>query len=165
VAHARKILASPQVILVRLGRRLGTSQRRSLSLAQVPGAKGSDHRFGDLVLDREHVVERPVETLRPPVISAGDVHQLNRDAKTVIGLANAALEQRGNAELLSGGADVHGRASELERRAARSNTEAFYVRQHIDDLLRHALAQIVLVTTRAHVREGKNRDGSDVVPG
>ena len=139
---------------------MGTSQRRSLTLAQVSGTKGRDHRFGDLVLDREHVVERPVETLRPPAISVGDVHELNRDAKTLIRLANAALEQRRNAKLSSGGADVHRGTSELERRAARRDTEAGHVRQCIDDLLRHALAQIVQVATRAHVREGKNRDGS-----
>jgi hypothetical protein len=35
----------------------------------------------DLVLDCEHVVERPVEALRPPVISVGDIHELNRDTK------------------------------------------------------------------------------------
>src|SRR5262245_2687335 len=163
MVHARKVLTPPQVVLVRLGRRLKASQRGSLTLAQVPGAKGSDQGFGDLVLYREHVVECPVETLRPAVISVGDFHELNRDAKTVIRLANAALQQRGNPELSSGGADVDAGAAELERSAARSDANAVHVGQGIDDLFRHAVTQIVLVTSRAHVREGEDGNRSQVM--
>ena len=162
MVHARQVLTPSQVVLVRLGRRLRTAQRRFLTLAQVPAPKRKDHGLGNLVLNREYVIERPLEAQCPPLIPAGDVDELDRDAEAVLHLADAALEQCGDAELPFGGGDVE-RATELERRAARSDTQAVHVRQCVDHLLRHALAEILLIVTRAHVRERKNRDRRDVV--
>ncbi len=48
----------------------------------------------DLVLHREDVLQVPVVTLGPEMISVGHVDQLRGDPEPVAGLANAALQHR-----------------------------------------------------------------------
>ena len=58
-----------------------------------------DDRLGDLVLDRENVVEVAVVALGPHVVAGRAVDQLGGDPHPAAGLADAAFEHVADAEL------------------------------------------------------------------
>jgi len=134
-----------------------------LSASFSPGAEdsaqGARDPLGDLVLDGEHVCDGPVEALRPTVVPVGHVDELDRNPQPGAGLAHAALEDRGDPQSGTHGPNVHGRPAELEGGAARRHPQALDVGQAVDELLGDALAQVVLVPSRAHVGEGQDGDG------
>jgi hypothetical protein len=77
--------------------------------------------LGDLVLDREYVLERPVVALRPDVGSRGNLDELGRHAHLLARLLHAAFEDIVNSEFMAHPLEVHGRARVSAGRIARRN--------------------------------------------
>ena len=158
----RKMLAAAQVVLVGTGAGLRPDQRFPFVRAQHVPAQRRRDAGRDLVLDGEHVVQRAVETLRPAVVARGDLDQLDRHAQPIGGLPDAPFEQRLDAELDAHRAHVRARPPELKGRGSRRDPQAVDVGERVDQLLGHAFAEVVLIASRAHVRERKNGDGGDI---
>ena len=130
-----------------------------LAPAQDASPQRRGHASRDFVLDRKHVVERAIEPLRPAVVPAGDFYQLDRDAQPIIGLPDAALEQRFNVELAPHFAHVRAGVPKLKRRRSCGHAKAIDLRERVDEFLGQPFAQVVLVAIRTHVEERQNRDG------
>ena len=69
-------------------------------MTQHASAQRACDTFRDFVLDREDIIERTVETLRPTVITSGDFDELDRYAQAITCFTNTAFEQCPDAELL-----------------------------------------------------------------
>jgi hypothetical protein len=92
------------------------------------------------------------------VIAAGGIDQLHRDAQLFTGLANATLHHRRDSELPPNLSDIHAGVAKPERAASARDAQACDSIECVDQLLRHALAEVALVPFRTHVREGQHRD-------
>jgi len=92
------------------------------------------------------------------VIAVRDVDQLRRDAQPVPRLAHAPLEHGADAELLADPADVEVLSLECECRRPRRHAQRLDLRERVEDLLGHSLAEVFLVSLWAHVGERKHRD-------
>ena len=112
-----------------------------------------DHAARDLVLHGEDVVELAVVPFRPELVAAGGVDELCGDTEARAGGAHAALEHGGDTELATDFADVTRVPLELEGQSARGNPHALERGERGDQLLGHALAEVVLVLARAEVAE------------
>src|SRR3990172_4697031 len=67
----------------------------------------ADHAVGDFVLNREHVVERPVVAFRPQVIAGCRLDELPGDPDAVAALSYTTFEDVTNPQLASDLADIH----------------------------------------------------------
>ncbi len=87
------------------------------------------------------------------MVAVGDVHQLCRDAQVLSGFSNASFEHRLHAKLLSDIANIE--ILTLEREGGRSGDHAQIpeLRKRIDEFLRHAVTEILLVLVRTHICE------------
>ena len=92
------------------------------------------------------------------MVAARHFDELHRHAQTVVGLADAAFEERLHIELCSNGLDVLAFAAELKRRRTRGHAQAIDVRECVDELLGEAFTEVLLVVIRTHVRERQYRD-------
>ena len=123
-----------------------------LGLAQRHRQRRGD-RLGDLLLDGEDVVQLAVERAGPELEAGAAVHQPRRDPQPVLGLAHAPLEQRADAQPPRDLAAVDRRAAEAERGAARGDAQPGDAPERGDDLLGHAVAEVLLVARLAEVLE------------
>src|SRR5229473_3622747 len=119
--QTRQVLASAQVILIRGGPGLRPQHGLFFVLAKDVAAQGSGYAFGDFVLDRENVVELAIETARPTVEAGSDLDELNGDAQTVVGFANAALEQSAYTEMTADCTNVSAGRPKLKGSGARGH--------------------------------------------
>jgi hypothetical protein len=126
-------------------------------LAQTRLNRG-DHAHRELVLKREDVVERAVVTLRPDVPAGLRLDQLTGDAQAVRRLADTALEDVAHAELTPGLLQVHRSALVGEARIAGDHEEPLDAREAGDDVLGHAVGEILLLHVAAHVGERQHGD-------
>jgi hypothetical protein len=116
-----------------------------------------DDGLRDLVLDREDVVERPVEALGPERRIGGGVEELRGDPDPVAGLADAALHHVGDAEVARELRGRDGLSLVRERGIARGDREPGDAREVRDDVLGHAIGEVFLLGVAAHVHEGQDR--------
>ena len=131
----------------RLGRR---AEQRDLELL--------DHVGGDLVLDREDVVELAVVGLRPKVRVGAGLDQLRRDPHRVARLAHRAFEHVRHVQRPR---DLRNRnllALERERRRARRHLQLRNLRQQVQQLLRDAVGEVLLALVRTEIREREDGD-------
>ena len=115
-------------------------------------------RSRDLFLDREDVLEQPVECLRPEQRAVGG-DELGGDTHALARLAHAAVEHRAHREQPRDLAVVYGAVLELKGSGAGCDPQSAHPGERIDDLLGGALAEIALVPARTHVGEREHRDG------
>jgi hypothetical protein len=159
VLHGKRaeVLAAAEVHLV--GARIGsTGAAKSLGFVRRHAqAQRGHHRARDLLLDGEGVLLGAVESVGPELVSVA-AHQPRADAQTVLRLAHAALQDRGDAQGPGHGADVGRLPLELERGAARGHAQALHGAERVDDLLRDAVAHPVLILGRAEVGKRQDRD-------
>jgi hypothetical protein len=87
------------------------------------------------------------------VIAGGRVYELHRYAQLIACLAHAPLHYRGDGKLTPYLAHVHASVSKLERAAATCDAQPFDAIEGVDQFLCHALAEVALVSLRAHVRK------------
>jgi len=92
------------------------------------------------------------------VIPVSDTDELGRDAEAVTRLADASFEHCRHAELPSDLAQIQGLSLELKRRRPCHNSQVVQLGQRVDELLRHAVAEVFLFWVRAHVGEREDGD-------
>src|SRR6185295_19274359 len=108
------------------------------------------------------VVQPAIEALRPPVKAAGHFNELDGYAQPIVRLSHAAFEQAADAEMPADGANIRAGGAELKRRGPRRDTKAVDLGERVDQLLREAFAEVVLVAVAAHVRERQHGDGGEI---
>jgi hypothetical protein len=128
----------------------------------LPGREPRLHRLddsrGNLVLDGEYVRGLPVESLRPELVASRGVGHLGGDAQPASCRAHAAFQDVANRQRARDRREVAGLASRPERRGAGGDANPLDPDERVHDLLGHALAEVLLVLRRTHVRERKHRD-------
>ena len=129
-----------------------------LGAAQT-GLDRADDVERDLVLQREHVVERAVEALAPQLVSALGIDHLRGDADAAAVLAHASLHQIAHAQRAGDLLHVDRHAPVGEAGMARDDEQPFDARQSGDDVLDHAVGEIGLFRIAAEIGEGQHRDG------
>src|SRR5438552_131822 len=94
-----------------------------------------------------------------PNMRAGlSLDELSRDAQAIAAFAQAALEHVANAELAPDLLDVDDLALVGEARIPRDHEQPIDPRQAGDDILDHAVGEILLLGIAAHVLERQHRD-------
>lgn len=88
----------------------------------------------------------------------GDVDELGRDAEAGARFPHASLQDRFDAEIVPDLADVVTRSLEPKGRGPRTHLEPTEMRERIDELLGHPLAEVLLVSFGAHVQEREHGD-------
>jgi hypothetical protein len=141
----------------RVGFRVGLLRLRNP--AQQRELELSDDRRGDLVLDGENVIQRPIPGLRPQLGVGAGIDQLRRDPQHVAGPAHRALEDMRHVQLPGDFGDRDVLALERERRGARDHPELGNLRQQVQQLLGNAVREVLLLGIGTPVHKGQHRDG------
>ena len=148
-----------QVVLVGLGVGGRAAGDEGALLRQQLHLEGVDDAAGDLVLEREDIVQAAVVAIGPEMPAAAAVDQLDGDAHAVPGLAYAALEDVADTERVRRLAHFDGLALVGEDRAARDDEQRGHARQVGDDVLGEAVGEILLLGIAADVGERQHGDG------
>src|SRR3989454_8889357 len=93
------------------------------------------------------------------MIAVGCVYQLRRHAKSVAGLADTALQDGAHVQCLRDFRDVLFLSPKCKRGRARGDLKPRNLGQCIDDLLRQAIAEILLFFVITHVGKRQNSNG------
>ena len=113
--------------------------------------------FRDLLLDVEDPTQTSVVALRPQLIAVRDVGEAHH-AQLIARPAHAAVEHRGDLQLLADRLQVVGFAAERERRCAGGDAADLSPETTHSESLRPRRPEPVLIFRRAHVGKGKHRD-------
>jgi hypothetical protein len=111
-----------------------------------------------LFLDGEHILQRPVIALGPQMVAGGRIDQLGGHPHPVSGLADAALDHVAHAQLSPDLLNIHRLALVGEGAVARDHQQRAEPRQLGDDVLDHAVGEVLLLPVAAHVLEWQYRD-------
>ncbi|MNE31896.1 hypothetical protein D3C80_1254860 [compost metagenome] len=114
---------------------------------------GTHHAFSHLVLQFEQVVELAFETFGPQVLAGTGFDQLAGNAHALAGLAHAAFEHVAHAKGLADPLHIDTLALEGKAGVAGDHEQPADARQRGDDVLDHAIGEIVLVRVTAQVLE------------
>ena len=158
-AELVEVLAAAQVVVVGLDIGLLRLADGALLLVSQHATQRLDDVARDLVLDGEHVLQLPVVALGPELVAVGDIHQLGGEAQHAPGLANAALEDGVDLELLADGTDVLAFSLEGKGRGARCHPKCGHPGEGVDDFLGDAVGEVLVVGIGAHVEEREHRNG------
>ena len=150
--HAAQIVVVGVEALGRLA--LGALDLRLLELWR----DRADDALGHPVLQLEDVLERAVEAVGPEMGAGRRIDELAGDAHAVRGLAHAAFEHVAHAELAADLPHVDGAALVGEARIAGDHEQPANARQRGDDVLDHAVGEILLLGVAAHVLERQHGD-------
>jgi hypothetical protein len=126
-------------------------RERGRAASQQRHLQGPRHRACDLVLDPEDVVQLAIIGLRPQVKAIGRIDQVCRDPDPVACLPHAALEERCDLKSPADRAQVLGLALELKGGCPPDHTQLGHSRQRVQQLLRQAVREILLVLAGTHV--------------
>jgi len=119
-------------------------------------------RVGDLVLHGEDVDELAVVAFGPEMAAGGGVVELRGDAHAVVGLADAALDDVADPELLGDLPDMDRAPLVGEGRVAGDHHEPALLRQCGEYVFADPVAEIFLRGIAAHVLEGEHCDSRAV---
>jgi hypothetical protein len=120
--------------------------------------QGLDDLLGDVVLDGEEAGLFAVEDPGPELAAVADVVDPGRDPEIVSGHLDAPLEDGLDAEFAADVREVRGLSLEEEGRGPGRDPEAVDVGQGIDQRLRDAVAEVLVVLGRAQIDEGQDGD-------
>ena len=141
---------------------MGLAVRGRLGNQRSAGNEHRPERLHDrarqLVLDREDALQLPVVALRPEVIAALAVDQLRSNAQGIPFATHAALQDGGDAELLADLPYTEVLALVGKGRRPRDDANAVDVRQRVDQLLGHAVGEVLVVAPAAQVGKGEHGD-------
>ena len=87
-----------------------------------------------------------------------DVDQLGRDPQLRVGPAHAALQDRPHPQLLADGPDVIGHVLKRERGRARRHAQRRDAAQGVQNLFRHAVAEVPVLGIGAEIHERQHSD-------
>ena len=94
----------------------------------------------------------------PEVKPIGSVDELRGDPQFGVRPAHAALQDRTHSQLRTDGPDVLGRVFERERGRTRRHAQRGNGAQRVQDLLRHAVAEIPVLRIGAEIHERQHSD-------
>ena len=112
---------------------------------------------GDVVLDGEDVVHGPIVALRPDLAARNALDQAGGDPHAVAGAAHAAFEDMADAQPGAGLGRVANALIDAESRLPCGHEQTGDLRQLGDQVLRDAVAEIVLGGVPGQVGEGQHR--------
>jgi len=112
----------------------------------------------DPVLQFEDIFEGAVETVGPKMRAGGGIDQLAADAQPIAAFAHRAFEHIADAELASDLLDVGRLTLEGEARIASEDNEPTDAGERGDDLLDHAIDEIILFRVAAQIGERQHSD-------
>jgi hypothetical protein len=121
---------------------------------------GADYAFRDPVLKVEDVLEVAVETFGPEVAAAERVDQLRGEADAIGRLAHAALQHVAHAEIAGDLPHVNRPVLVDEGRVAGDDEQPPEARQRGDDVLDHAVGEVLLVGVIRQVGERQHGNRS-----
>ena len=107
--------------------------------------------MGDLILNVEHIFHAPVVSLRPEVVPVCHLDQLCGDPQPITRRPDAALQYCPDLEFRSHLGDVRSYTFKRKRRRPGRNVEILEVHEGVDDLLRHAVAEVLVIRIWAQV--------------
>jgi hypothetical protein len=113
----------------------------------------------DLVLNGEHVLRVPIVGVGPEQVPVGHIDQLRREPEPPAGAADAALEHGADLEPLADRPDVFELALERKDRCSRYHVQPADLRQRVDQLVGHAIGEVLVVRVGAQVGKGEHRNG------
>ena len=152
IRHAAQIIVVGVQALGRLS--LGPFDLGALELRRYR----AHHALGHLVLQFENVVERAFEAICPEMCSRGGIDQLPGDPHAGGGLAHAALEHVADAQFAADLFHIDRAALVGEARIARDDEQPADARQRRDDVLDHAVGEVLLLRVAAQIQKWQNRD-------
>ncbi len=110
-------------------------------------------------LEARYIVEWSVVSLRPEMMSTGNVDKLSDYPNTVTRFANTPFNNGGNVELRADGRDVRVRAFESESRSASNHPQSPNLRESIDQFLGDPIRKVFLIRFGTHVDKGEDSNG------
>jgi hypothetical protein len=119
----------------------------------------ADDVCSHLVLQIEDVVDIAVESLRPEIRARDGVDQLAGDPHAAGRLAQAAFKDVAHAKFPADLLHVDCPALVGEARVSRDDENAALARQGRDDVLHHAVHEVVLGRIAAEIEKGQNGNG------
>jgi hypothetical protein len=111
-----------------------------------------------LFLKVEDIFEGAVEAVGPQMRGISRIDQLGADAHATAGLAHRAFQNITHPQFAPDLFHIDGLALVGEARIASDDEEPADARQRRDDLLDHAVGEILLLGIAAHIGEGQHRD-------
>src|SRR5215472_3816902 len=99
----------------------------------------------DLILEVKNLFKRPVEAVGPQMRPVTRIDQLRRDAHSTSGFAHRALKNVADAEFATDLLHIYGLAFVSKTRIARDNKEPPNAAQRGNDLLDHAIGEVLLL--------------------
>ena len=112
----------------------------------------------DVVLNREDIVHFAVEAVGPQLVAALRVDELRGHAQPLAGLAHAALEHVADIEVARHLAHVDRLVAIAQGRVARDDEQFGHGGEQGDDVLNHALGDVVLIGFAGQRLERQHRD-------
>src|SRR5262249_13197238 len=113
---------------------------------------------GHLVLQIEDILDVAIEAIGPQMCPSFGIDQLAGYAEPVCRLADAAFEYITHPELAPHLLHVYRAAFVVKARIARDDDEGAHARKGRDDLLCHAISEILLFRIAAQIDERQDRD-------
>ncbi len=114
---------------------------------------------GDLILHREDIFQHPVIALGPQVRAGRRVDELGRNADPLGRFAHTALQHIPHAEILTHLLHLHGLPLIGKHRRTRNHEHAGNLGEGRDEILGHAIAEILLLRVVTQVRQREHGDG------
>src|SRR5919106_2851114 len=115
--------------------------------------------FGDVILNGEDVLQLAVVLLGPDMLAGFGVDQLAGDADAAARRSDAALQDIANSEVPGDLPDIDGFALVNEARIPGDDEEPTQARQRRDDVLGHAVSEVILLGIATQIGEGQDRYG------
>src|SRR5579863_10172471 len=93
------------------------------------------------------------------MVPVGSVNQLRRDSNAIGGAPHAAFKNRLYIQGFCDLPDVLFLPAERKGGGPRRYLQPRYFREQVQDLFGQSVAEVLVLLVRAHIGEGKNRDG------
>ena len=121
--------------------------------------QGGNDFTDDLVLQREYVAQLAIVALGPQMLAICRIDQLDGDAHGIARLADTALDDVTRTEFAPHVANIGAQALVRKGRVTRDDLDPGYPRNIGDQILGHAVGEILLLGIAAHVGERQHGDG------
>ncbi len=128
-------------------------------VAKETSAEGAHDGAGDLLLNREDVLDLAIVGLGPEAPAVGGVGELHGDPEPLPHPADRTLEDDGHLQPFADLPHVERLAFEGEHRGARGHAESLHLHQGVDQLVGNPVAEVLVVGISAGIHEGQHRDG------
>ena len=115
-------------------------------------------RARDLTLQREYITQVAVIALSPDQLFGRGINQLGRDANPLAGALNRTLHDIGDVQVLCDLPDRNTGALIARHGCARNDPKGFDTGERSDELLAHAIREIILVLPSGEISKKKHRE-------